>query len=207
MRLTAAQLREVARDGAAWRPPEPGSDNRPSPAAIRTRAVAIYHEEGHAAALSYLGGQRPGVKGLATGYFGPGGKAAGWGRQTRRSLDRYFDYDRREGQLYAELSLKEDVALGTHFIGAFVDVVLFHPQGYLGRVLSWDQAGVPTLEAADLVAAPAAMLIEQEMGEGTCAVVAVWDLPNKRQYEIDGQQALGTASQLKALMNRIEGAL
>ena len=165
--------------------------------------MAIYHEEGHSAALAYLAGNRgDGTKGL-TGSFGPGGRYAAWGARTRQSLDRYFRFDREERRDYAQLPLKAEVALGRHWVGAVIDVVMFDDAGYVGRVLNWDKTGVD-LDVAEIVAVPAAMLIEQELGRDTCVHIAVWDLENSRQFEIDGPSALAWVAHASTLMDQVE---
>lgn len=203
MRVSASQLRDLARTGPTWRPPTPGAGAGASPAPTRNKAIAIYHDEGQAAALAYLSGNRgDGTKGLA-GAFGPGGRFENWGRRTRDHLDRYFRYDQPLGEAYAELPLRGDVAIGSHTVGAYIDVVTFHASGYVGRVLNWDLEGV-TLAAADLIAVPAALLIEQELGAGTCIKIAVWDLEQRQQLEINGSYALSQVSRLSSLMDRVD---
>jgi hypothetical protein len=176
-----------------------------SPAPVRNKAIAIYHGEGQSAALAYLAGNRgDGTKGLA-GSFDVGGRYQDWGRRTRDCLNRYFRHDQRLGSVYAELPLRDEVTIGNHSIGAYVDVVTFHPSGYIGRLLNWDRDGL-TLANAELMAVPAALLIEQELGEATCVMLAVWDLEHDQQFEINGVYALRQVSRLRRLMDRVESA-
>jgi hypothetical protein len=203
VRVSAGQLRDLVRTGPAWRPPPPGGGGGASPASARNKAIAIYHDEGYTSAQSYLAGNRgDGTKGLA-GAFGVGGRYHDWGQRTRDCLNRYFGQDQRLGEVYAELPLRGDVAIGNHSVGAYVDVVVFHPSGYVGRLLNWDLDGI-TLPNADLMAVPAALLIEQELGQATCVKIAVWDLEHNRQFEVSGTYALGQTAGLRALLDRVD---
>jgi hypothetical protein len=202
VRVSAGQLRDLVRTGASWRPP-PGPGGGASPASARAKAIGIYHDEGHVAAVSYLAGNRgDGSKGLA-GAFGVGGRYANWGARTRDSLDRYFRYDQQQGEVYAALPLRGEVTIGTHTVGAYVDVVMFHRSGYVGRLLNWDLEGV-TLDDAELMAAPASLLIEQELGRTTCVKIAVWDLEHRRQFEVNGAYALAQVGRVRRLMDRVD---
>lgn len=203
MRVTLGELRDIAREGPAWRP-RPVGAVIVTPASIRTKAICIYHEEGHSDALAYLGGRRPGSLGLSA-TFGPDGPRAAQGRRTSAAFDRYVRLDRQDGRPYAELTLGADVSVGRHQVGATADVVVFDQLGYSGRTLSWNLDGV-TDELAELLALPVALAIDQELGADTCVEVVVWDLEHNAQWVVDRAAAHARARELARVLDRIEAS-
>lgn len=208
MRLRLGDLRDIARQGESWRPRSPGAVVI-SPRSIRTKALEIHHEEGQAATLDYLAGRRPHSRGLS-GYYGAGGKRPRQGQRTREAIDRYIQFDLEDGRPVAELGVNGDVAIGAHIVSTAVDVVVFAAQEdgyeYSGRILLWDLAGGSD-SLSELVAVPAVLLIDQELGADTCEDVEVWDLEYGARWRIRRAHALGNVRRVAQMLDRADAAL
>jgi hypothetical protein len=204
MRITTSDLRDIARRGPGWRPAAPDAPIV-TPAPIRKKAVRLYHTEGHPASLAYLAGRRKGSRGLA-GDYGPGGRRAQQGARTRASFDRYVRLDIADGRPYADLELSKEIPIGDHVFAASLDVVLFVPRGFGGRLLNWDQTGL-TDDTAEVVAAPMVRMIDQELGSDTCVEIEVWDLEHNLCWVVDRSTALAKLKDVEDLLDRTEAAL
>jgi hypothetical protein len=166
----------------------------------------MYHDESFADALAYLDGRHPdGGRGLS-GTFGPDGKRAKQGQATRDGFRRYVRLDGHDGRPAAELTLAGDVEVGSHQVATTIDVVLFADDGYGARVLNWDRGGL-TDELAEVLAIPAALLVERELGAGTCAEVELWDLKNGAIWQVARDPALGALSRLARYLDQVEARL
>jgi hypothetical protein len=156
--------------------------------------------------LAYLEGKHPdGGRGLS-GSFGPKGKYAKQGQRARDGFARYVKLDKRDARPVAELTLAEEVDVGSHRVQTTVDVVVFADTGYSGRILNWDRAGVSE-GVADALAAPAALLIDRELGEETCVDIEVWDLGSSEKWALTREAALGHVEKLARLLDQVEAAI
>ena len=107
----------------------------------------------------------------------------------------------------ATLALSGDVPFGSHVIGSTVDVVVFAAAtGLIGRVLTWDLSGVNE-NLAKLVAVPATLLVDRELGADTCVAIDVWDLEHGARWTIARQEAIANRSLVQGLLDRTEVAL
>lgn len=166
----------------------------------------MYHEASLSDALSYLNGRHPdGRKGLS-GTYGPEGKRAQQGADARKSFDRYVRLDRLDRRPVAELELAGEVQVGVHDVSVSVDVVLFTDDGYTGRLLNWDRGGLSD-RLADILAIPTALLIEQELGSGTCTNIELWDLRSAGIWQVDREPALSGVDRLSRYLDRVQSAL
>jgi hypothetical protein len=208
MRIRFGDLRDIARHGASWRPRSPNAVVI-APTSIRTKAIEIYHDEGQSAALDYMDGRRPHSRGLS-GYYGSGGKRPRQGQRTREAIGRYFQYDVEDGRPVAELGVTGEVTIGPHVVSTTVDVVVFAAQEdgyeYSGRVLLWDLAG-GSESLSELIAVPAVLLIDKELGEDTCGDIEVWDLENGTRWRIGRRHALSNLSRVTEMLDRAGAAL
>lgn len=208
MRVRFGDLRDIARQGESW---QPRSANTVviAPTSIRTKAIEIYHNEGQAAALDYLAGRRPGSRGLS-GYYGTGGKRPRQGQRTREAISRYIQFDLEDGRPVAELGVSGDVAIGPHIVSTTVDVVVFATQEdgyeYSGRLLTWDLAG-GSVSLAEVIAVPALLLIDQELGADTCEDIEVWDLEHGARWRIVRGHALGNIGRVAQMLDRADATL
>lgn len=105
----------------------------------------------------------------------------------------------------AELTLAEEVDVGSHRVQTTIDVVVFADVGYSGRILNWDRAGVSE-GVADTLAAPAALLIDRELGEETCVDIEVWDLGSSEKWVLTREAAFGHVEKLARLLDQVEAA-
>jgi hypothetical protein len=202
--IRLGDLREIGRQGAGWRP-RPPDGVIITPSSIRSRAIRLYHDEGLDLANQYLEGRRGGSTGLS-GYFGSDGPRAQQGQRTREAFNRYVHFDGADGRPVATMALSGDVSVGHHVIGATVDIVVFGPTGYGGRVLNWDIAGI-NADLARLVAVPALMLIDQELGHSTCSDIEVWDLEHGVRWPRDSNEIRGDFGTVARLLDRVEANL
>jgi hypothetical protein len=99
--------------------------------------------------------------------------------------------------------LTSDVDIGPHQISTTVDVVLFAEDGYSGRVLNWDRAGLSD-SLADVLSVPAVLLVDQELGADTCVDVELWDLHKGAKWLVARDAALAQVGRLKRFLDRIE---
>jgi hypothetical protein len=204
VKVRLGDLREIGRAGVVWRPRPDGSIVI-VPSSVRNKAIRIFHEEGAGRAIEYLEGRRAGAQGLG-GTFGPSGNRATQGRRTREAFDRYVRMSDADGRDYADVGVSGDVEIGSHVVGVTLDAVVFDTQGYAGRLLTWDLSGM-TSELALLVAGPAVLLIDQQMGRGTCCEVEVWDLEHDHQWRFLRAHALSAIADVERVLDAVESAI
>lgn len=208
MRVRLGDLRDIARQGAGWRPRSP-NEVVIAPTSVRAKAIEIYHDEGQAAALDYLAGRRPHSRGLS-GYYGTSGKRPRQGQRTREAIGRYIEFDVEDGRPIAELGVRGEVAIGHHTVSTTVDAVVFAAQEdgyeYSGRLLLWDLAGGSD-SLSELLAAPAVLLIDQELGAEMCEDVEVWDLEHGARWRILRAHALNGVQRVTEMLDRADAML
>jgi hypothetical protein len=107
---------------------------------------------------------------------------------------------------YADLGVAGDVEIGSHAVGAIVDVVVFDSGGYCGRVLGWDLSGISE-EVALMMAGIATMVIDEKMGEGTCTEIEVWDLEHDHQWRFVRAHAVGVIPRVQRILDAVDAAI
>lgn len=203
MRVTNAHIRDIARvGGIGWRPP--AQDQKiTGPSSIRKKAVTLYHEEGHPAALAYLAGRRPGPSKGLSGVFGADGARAGEGNRLQRNFDRYVRHSVNDGREVVETWLPAEVSIGRHLVAGTADVVLFDDAGHAARLLNWDLKGV-TREVALVMAVAGYLVVENQYGAGITTDVAVWDLEHERRFAFGRKELHAAVRELGRLLDRAD---
>jgi hypothetical protein len=93
------------------------------------------------------------------------------------------------------------VPVGPNDIGVNVDIILMDPGGYCARLLLWDKP-VPSESEAELLAAPVAAAIEQELGVGRTSAVEVWHLRSGATLTLSRDKALRRLPEIEVIVSR-----
>lgn len=144
-------------------------------------AVRRVHSDTPDDARAYLAGKH-------SGFLLQGGSVAAIARAYRACLERYIGWDGQAAAAVATPTKGHPVPFApNHIIKARPDVVLDTGSGHEARVLLWDDLPLDA-KAAEMIALPIVGYVEADFGQGSVAVVSVW------QLETGQQEAVGPAA-------------
>lgn len=181
MRFTYGQFRNGARD-PTFRV-TPGSRGGANPGSVLRKAVRVYH-----ASRDADEGRRALEQGLS-GYFARPGTPTRQAADARTRFETYLKMEAADARPVFDTNMGEDIAFGDDVLAVDVDLALFDPSGYAGRVILWDKLPCDR-EQARAIAGPAARCLADELGADRIVDVQVWHIRSQLRHYFDYAEAI-----------------
>jgi hypothetical protein len=134
-------------------------------------------------------------------YFSQPGTPAAQAATARARLRTYLELDAMDDRRVFDFDIDGDLEFGEDDLAVSVDLALFDPGGYVGRVVLWDQLPCDRDQAL-LIAAPSARLLERELGVGRVQGVEVWHVGSRRRHTFDFDDALAALPSVRSVLLR-----
>jgi hypothetical protein len=192
---TANQLARRMRD-ETFSAPAPGSQPRAYltvPVNVACRAVAIYHEQGAAAAAAYIGASK-----VARWANHRNPSMATGNTHVLRGFEAYIEADRADGRQPEALGAETVLAWPAGPLAVRFDVVLAEGAGLSGRVLFWDGLEIDRA-AAELIAAPYLAALRALYPEHEIGAIGVWQGRYQQRFEVPAEIAERRAARAKII--------
>jgi hypothetical protein len=193
MRFTFGQYRRAARD-PTFRVQPGRQSGGPNTAGTLRASVRAFHRDGEAAGQAAL------ERGLA-GYFAKPENT----RQADRARVMFRNYVRlsqTDGRDAFDFDIEGDLEIGDDTLAVSVDLALFDPNGYAGRILLWDQQPCDR-DAALAIAGPAFQLLGNELGSDRTDNVEVWHMPAPARFAFTAAEATAALALMPALLRQM----
>jgi hypothetical protein len=89
-------------------------------------------------------------------------------------------------------------------LGVYIDVLLLDPRGYVPRLVLWDTNDL-RVDRAQMYAAPAWRVTEDELGDGRVPEVEVWHLRSSTKRIVSASDAQRVLPQAAVVIHRLAG--
>jgi hypothetical protein len=170
----------------------------PTPFPSASAAVVRYHREGGEAAWRALDRSLG-----SSSYWGARGTPqAGWADAIRQCFQVYRSMADGDARPAFATGLNRDLSFPPDELGVYIDVVLLDPDGYVPRLVLWSTDEV-TLARAQLYAAPAWRVLEDELGQGRVPSVEVWHLRSGTPHYVAADQAAAAVDDVERIVHRL----
>ncbi len=193
MRFTFGQYRRAARD-PTFRVQPGRQSGGPNTAGTLRASVRAFHRDDEAAGQAAL------ERGLA-GYFArPENR-----RQANRARVMFRNYVRlsqADGRDAFDFDIEGDLEIGDDILAVSVDLALFDPNGYAGRIVLWDQQPCDR-DAALAIAGPAFQLLGNELGSDRTDNVEVWHMPAPARFAFTAAEATAAVALMPAVLSQM----
>lgn len=166
------------------------------PTTVGRKSVKLYHEEGSAAARSYLresfadwlGHSNPSMRGNAA--------------NTLAALDTYIAADNADDRQFVGFGEKVVLKLPSGTIRTRVDVIATRQQQLSGRAVFWDGQTI-SLDEARVIAYPYARALEIMYPDETMSDICVWQVRRGTLHLVSFADALARASDADTVLARL----
>ena len=176
---------------------------RPFPTPFRTASGSVvrFHRDGPGPAWQWLDASLS-----RSSYWGPQGtpQARGWADAIRSCFRAYEALATPDTRAVFALGVTRELDLPPHELRVYTDVLLIDDKGYVPRCLLWDTTQL-TAELAQLYAAPAWAVAEEELGQGRVPGVEVWHLRTRTRRVVTAAEASAVADEVRRVVHRLTG--
>lgn len=170
----------------------------PTPMPTATATIVRHHREGPA-----IAGARMDRSYRESDYWGQRGTPqAGWANAMRTCYATYVELTDGDTRPAFATGLSRDLLLPPDELGVHIDVVLLDSDGYVPRLVLWDNNDL-TPALAVRYAAPAWKVMEDEMGDGRVAYVEVWSLRAPTQITVSPDEARAAMDDVARVVHRL----